>query len=168
VALNRGGVVCRSRLASLFLFVVVFSILGCGNKTRPVPLPDAIPATITDLRATQEPDGIRLTFSRPDHYVSGKEMRDLNHFIILRAEDQGPLIPYVEAPVPDRERIQKPRTLSYLDRNTLVGHTYRYVIVSVTDDGDKSAPSNEVTVTRAVTSVPSAKPFTSAGAALPK
>jgi hypothetical protein len=74
--------------------------------------------------------------------MGGNQMRDLNHFVIMRAEDDGPLQPLVEAPAPDRERLQQPKTLSYLDKDTVLNRSYRYAIVSVTDDGDASAPSN--------------------------
>ncbi len=128
--------------------VMAGGMLGCGMKTRPVPPAQALPAPIANLRAKSEQKGIRLTFSRPDKYLSGNPMRDLNHFVIMRAEDGGPLKPLVEAPVPDRERLQQAKTLSYLDQDTLLNRRYRYVIISVTDDGDQSRPSNEARATR--------------------
>jgi hypothetical protein len=138
----------RTACLALTALVIAGGTLGCGMKTKPVPPSQAIPVAITDLRAESEVKGIRLTFSRPDKYLGGSPMRDLNHFVIMRAEDDGPLKPLVEAPVPDRERLQQPKTLSYLDQDTQVNRSYRYAIVSVTDDGDESRPSNEVRVTR--------------------
>jgi hypothetical protein len=150
--MNR-AMACRSCMAFAAL-IAALGALGCGMKTRPLPPSQAIPVAITDLRAQPESEGIRLTFSRPEKYLGGNPMRDLNHFVIMRAEDGGKLVPFVEAPVPDRERLQKPKTLSYLDRDTLMNRTYRYVIISVTDDGDKSYPSNEVSATRIPLSPP--------------
>jgi hypothetical protein len=121
---------------------------GCGVKSTPVPPQMVYPAAISDLRASADPTGINLTWSRPMHYVSGHSMRDLGGFVVLRGEGNQPFQPLVEIPVTDQERFSPQRTYSYVDGETQMGNSYRYEIVSRTTDGYTSTPSNEVEFTR--------------------
>jgi hypothetical protein len=121
---------------------------GCGVKSSPVPPQTVHPAAISDLRASSDPSGINLTWSRPMRYVSGHSMRDLGGFVLLRGEGDQPFQPLVELPVTDQERFSPQRSFSYVDDETRIGRSYRYQIVSRTIDGYTSAPSNEVEFTR--------------------
>jgi hypothetical protein len=109
----------------------------------------AKPAPISDLRASGNPSGINLSWSRPTHYAGGHTMRDLSEFVILRAEDHQAFEPLVELPLSDRERFSQQREFSYVDGETRIGGHYRYQIVSRTVDGYTSVPSNEAEFTRA-------------------
>jgi hypothetical protein len=121
---------------------------GCGVKSAPLPPQMAEPAAITDLRASADPAGINLTWSRPLHYASGHPLRDLGGFVLLRGEDHQPFQPLVELPVTDQERFAPQRKFSYVDGEARMGNSYRYEIVSRTIDGYTSAPSNKVEFTR--------------------
>lgn len=130
------------------------AIAGCGVKERPLP-PDAVrPERILDLEAAADKDGIRLSWGRPDRYATGRTMRNLGGFIILRTEDGARPAMLAEIPISDRERFQKERRFNYLDTATLIGHTYRYQVVSTTDDGYRGDPSNAAKLTRVVPAPP--------------
>jgi hypothetical protein len=145
----------RRRLSTIFFGPSLLALIGltllpgCGVKSGPVPPQMVHPAAISDLRASADPVGINLTWSRPMHYVSGHSMRDLGGFVLLRGGKNQPFQPLVELPVTDQERFSPQRTYSYVDGETQTGNSYRYEIVSRTTDGYTSAPSNEVEFTRA-------------------
>lgn len=103
---------------------------------------------IEDLRAAPNPDGIKLVWQRPLKYTGGGRMRDLSNFIVLRANDTGPLAPLVELPITDQERFAVQHQFEYIDNETALGERYRYAIVSRTSDGYVSAPSNVVAMKR--------------------
>jgi hypothetical protein len=132
----------------LFGLVELTMIPGCGVKSTPVPPQEVIPARISDLRASPDPAGINLTWSRPMHYLSGHQMRDLGDFVILRSAGNHAFQPLVELPVTDQERFSTQHTFSYLDDETQVGGRYRYEIVARTIDGYTSKASNQVAFTR--------------------
>src|SRR5690349_8624702 len=137
------------RLISLLLALISLTLLAaCGVKSSPVPPQTVYPEAISDLRASADPTGINLTWSRPMHYVSGHALRDLGGFVLLRSQGNQPFQPLVELPVTDQERFSPQRAYSYVDRETQMGGSYRYEIVSHTIDGYDSAPSNEVEFTR--------------------
>jgi hypothetical protein len=130
---------------------------GCGVKSAPLAPELVRPMQITDLRASVDPNGIKLSWLRPTRYSGGHTMRDLGGFVILRGAAGGPLEPLVELPVTDRERFSVQHQFSYVDNETILGHYYRYEIISTTTDGYVSMASNEVAMTR-VKPAPSPNP----------
>jgi len=123
-------------------------LAACGIKGAPVPPEFAHPERVTDLRASADMSGIKLTWGRPTRYSGGHAMRNLGGFVILRSEDVRPLEPLVELPVSDQERFSVQHEFSYIDDETTLGHRYRYEVVSKTTDGYTSEPSNEAAFTR--------------------
>jgi len=122
---------------------------GCGVKSAPIAPELARPERVADLHASADPTGIKLTWQRPMHYVSGHMMRDLGSFVILRGEGGGGAMePLVELPVTDQERFAIEHEFSYVDGETTLSHRYRYEVVCRTLDGYVSDPSNEVDFTR--------------------
>ncbi|MGH7932799.1 MAG: hypothetical protein ACREQN_06465 [Candidatus Binataceae bacterium] len=123
-------------------------ISACGVKSAPVPPDQATPERIEDLRATASPAGINLAWSRPTQYAGGHSMHDLSGFVILRAEDGAPMRPLIEIPITDRERFQVQNDFTYDDIESVLGHAYRYEIISETTGGYRGTPSNVVEFTR--------------------
>jgi hypothetical protein len=117
-------------------------------KSAPLAPELVRPMQITDLQASVDPNGIKLSWLRPTHYSGGHTMRDLGGFVILRGAAGGPLEPLVELPVTDRERFSVQHQFSYVDNETILGQHYRYEIISRTTDGYISMASNEVAMTR--------------------
>lgn len=124
--------------------------LGCGVKSPPVPPQQAVPERIVDLTAASGKDGIHLGWERPDRYAGGRRMRDLGKFDVYRAQDSGGYRPLVEIPVNDQQRFQQQRHFDYVDSATEIGHSYKYQVLSETQDGYRSVPSNEAEATRVV------------------
>lgn len=136
----------RMKLATPVLAAALVAALiapGCGVKSTPIPPEAARPQQILDLEALPERHGIQLTWTRPEQYASGKSMKDLAGFTVMRADGQEPYQPLVEVPVTDQERIQVVTRYSYTDNTAEPGHSYRYEVTSHTMDGYKSLPSNE-------------------------
>jgi len=144
-----------TRLTSLLVALAAvagaaFLWLGCGVKGAPIPPEEARPERILDLRAEAVKSGIRLSWGRPREYVSGKKLRDLAGFTVMRAGPEGRFKKLADIPVTDQERFQVQRKFGYLDSKTKIGQQYRYEVLYETSDGYVSAPSNLVAIKRTV------------------
>jgi len=146
----------QGRLAALAGLVLIGAALwlGCGVKSQPVPPERATPERIVGLRASIERKGILLTWERPQRYAGGGRMRNLARFDVMRASATGQYQKIAELLVTDQQRFQQQQRFNYLDKDVRVGETYRYEVISVTDDGYRSAPSNEVAITRTIPKPP--------------
>jgi hypothetical protein len=128
--------------------------LGCGVKSVPIPPQAARPEKIQNLAGASSKDGIRLTWSRPENYAGGQKMRDLQGFTITRSAGDAPYQKIGEIQVNDQGRFQVERTFTYTDKETELGSTYRYQVISNTTDDYHSEPSNIATVVRRVPKPP--------------
>lgn len=131
----------RAVVAAAAVFALAVSA-GCGAKSRPIPPSQTHPERVNDLSAEPDPHGVRLSWSRPMKYTSGRQLRDLAGFRLMRAEGAGRFNELAELPVTDQERFQKVRRFTYVDRSAVMGHTYRYLMIAETTDGYQSEPSN--------------------------
>jgi len=155
---------CTLYRISLLSVVCCLSVVlpACGRKTLPRPPEDVLPKTIDDLSASNTAEGIQLTWSRPKLYADGSQMRDLGGFVIERATGTDPLSPFQRLTVlevNDRDRFRPLTRFRHDDNDTSVGMPYRYRVVSFTLDRYFSAPSNVVTVERAITGQESHAPL---------
>lgn len=144
---SKAGRAMRAAWASSLILGLAIAI-GCGVKSAPLPPEQVLPQRIVDLRAFADPYGIKVSWQRPTTYTSGRTMRDLGSFVLLRAGATGAFAPLIELPVTDRERFAVQHEFSYIDAETALGHRYRYQIISKTTDGYLSEASNEVDFTR--------------------
>jgi hypothetical protein len=141
-------------LVAVALMFVLLS-LGCGKKGDPRAPELATPRVIDNLTATQTPNGVALTWTKPTLYVDGRALTDLTSFVIFR-KDMSPTC--VDCPVPyrplttvdveDQERFVKQKQYRYVDEEVQDKMTYRYRVSSQLKDGSLSEPSNEVEITR--------------------
>src|ERR1700687_6371224 len=138
--------------AALVICVALANLgwLGCGVKSVPIPPEAARPEKIQNLAGSSSKDGIRLTWSRPENYAGGQKMRDLGGFTIARSSGDAPFQKIGEIQVNDQGRFQVERTFTYTDKETELGSTYRYQVISNTTDGYHSEPSNIATAIRRV------------------
>jgi hypothetical protein len=143
----------RPLVAVALMFVLL--ALGCGKKGDPRAPELATPRVIDNLTATQTPNGVALTWTKPTLYVDGRALTDLTSFVIFR-KDMSPTC--VDCPVPyrplttvdveDQERFVKQKQYRYVDEEVQDKMTYRYRVSSQLKDGSLSEPSNEVEITR--------------------
>jgi hypothetical protein len=135
------------RLRAILLLAI--AVLACGRKTI-VKAPELVaPERIDNLEATNGPDGIHLTWRRPERYADGSRMYDLGAFRVERGAG-GAFLPVGTVEVTDRERLQQERRFGWVDTDTVLGQTYQYRVISLTTDAYVSEPSNLVTVERAL------------------
>lgn len=135
--------------------LLLMAATGCGKKGDPRAPELATPLPIKNLRGTQEPRGVALTWSRPTEFVDGREIRDLASFVIFRKEIS-PACP--ECPVPyrplttvnveDQEKFIKQKQYRFIDEQVQPKATYRYRVSSQLKDGLLSEPSNEIEIVR--------------------
>ena len=130
--------------------VVAAAWVACGVKSPPVPPQAARPQRILDLRGASVKDGVRLTWGRPTTYEAGGRMRNLGYFAIMRSDGQGAFRQVGEVPVTDQDRFQQQQAFTFTDRDTTVGQSYVYQVVSYTQDDYQSSPSNPASVERTV------------------
>src|SRR5262249_42671838 len=96
------------RMRTAMLVGLLALTLACGPKAPPVPPQLVRPEPVSELGAMATPDGVRLTWGRPDHYTSGKSMKDLGGFTIERAAgDGGQFVRVGTVEVTDRTRFRK-------------------------------------------------------------
>lgn len=143
--MNRTRRSCKPGAIALLALLIAS---GCGVKSALIPPQEARPERIVDLKGAAAAGGIRLSWSRPTHYTAGGRMRDLDQFVILRAEPGQQLSPLIKIPLTDQERFRQQRRLSYLDADAQLGRSYRYEVIALTADGYQSAPSNQVELVR--------------------
>jgi hypothetical protein len=108
-----------------------------------------LPQTISDLSASDTPEGIQLSWSRPRVYADGTPMTDLAGFVVERAVGDVPPLIFGRISVlevTDRDRVRQIKAFRYLDADTVAGVEYRYRVVSFTLDRYFSLPSNVVTI----------------------
>jgi len=141
-------------IVALALMLVLLSV-GCGKKGDPRAPELATPRVIQNLAATQTPDGVALTWSRPTEYVDGRALTDLVSFAIFRKEISPtcvdcpvPYRPLTTVNVEDQERFVRQKQYRYVDEEVQDKMTYRYRVSSQLRDGSLSEPSNEVEITR--------------------
>jgi hypothetical protein len=135
-------------IAALALLLFAFTWLACGVKSPPIPPEEARPEQIVDLHGASSHNGIRLTWGRPVRYASGKRLTDLQGFVLMRAEGDGPFHQVAEIPVTDQGRIQVQHVFNYVDTATTIGAAYRYAVIARTTDDYESKPSNVVSLAR--------------------
>jgi len=129
----------------------LLAVAACGRKAPPRPPEEVVPRPLADLAASNLPDGVQLSWSRPLLYADGERMTDLGGFLVERAT--GDALAYrkiAELEVTDRDRFRQIRRFKHLDADVTPGVTYRYRVVSFTVDRYFSAPSNAVTIERTV------------------
>ena len=135
-----------SRAVALVLLVAV---AACGRKGA-VVAPELIrPEPATDLSAVATPEGIRLTWVRPDRYQGGGRMHDLGRFVVQRAGADDAEIRFREVgrvELVDQDRIRPEHRLEWSDRDVAAGNRYLYRVIAVTVGGDRSIPAGPVSV----------------------
>ena len=131
-------------LGAIALFVV-----GCGRKAA-VVAPELIhPKPPANLVATATRDGVQLRWSRPSQYTSGKRMRDLDGFIVERAQEQDGHLVFTEAAtihLEDRYRFQQERRMEWVDPGVTEGQRYLYRVIALTLDAYRSEPVGPVSI----------------------
>jgi hypothetical protein len=138
------------RAAMLFgLVLTAAATTTCGRKGRLLAPELVRPLPPSDLTAASTPEGVRLSWLRPDRYSGGGRMKDLDHFLIERAlADAAPprFAPVVTIAVTDQLRFRPERRFDWTDRSVVAGTRYLYRVTAVTADRYQSAAAGPVTI----------------------
>lgn len=137
-----------SRTTSLLLGGVLL-LAACGRKSAPVAPELVRPGVAENLTAIATPEGVRLTWLRPERYSGGQRMNDLRGFVIERAPGEGapPAFAAVgRVELDDQTRFRKERRIAWVDREVAPGARYLYRVVALTLDGYRSAAVGPVAV----------------------
>jgi hypothetical protein len=126
-------------------------LAACGHKARPTAPELVRPETPENVAAIVTPDGIRVSWLRPQRYTGGGRMNDLGGFTIERAtavgEGQTPAFRKVgTVTLEDQTRFRKERRLEWIDKDVTRGTRYLYRVIAVTLDGYHSAAGGPVAV----------------------
>lgn len=131
----------------LFL-IAVLAPLACGRKTPPKAPELVRPERIESLQAVNRPDGILLSWKRPERYADASRMTDLAGFRVERAVEGEPFEVVTLLQITDRDRFRQMERFRYLDAAVSPGIRYLYRIFSFTLDDYVSQPSNVASVMR--------------------
>jgi hypothetical protein len=135
--------------ALVLALAAVAALPACGRKSRPLAPELVRPEAPGDLSGISTPEGIRLSWLRPDHYSGGARMNDLGEFLIQRAPGEG-VPPEFETvatlTLDDRFRFRQERRVTWTDPDVERGQRYLYRVVAVTLDNYRSAPAGPIAV----------------------
>ena len=128
--------------------VAVVLLVACGVKNRPLPPELVQPEPPTEIVGRSQPDGVRLTWTRPTTDSGGRHMRDLGGFNIDRATgaDGIDFARVGRVTLTDQDRFRQERTISWTDTSVVTGTTYRYRVTAFTLDGYRSVPGGPLTI----------------------
>jgi len=118
-----------------FLILVIAS--GCGKVGDLHPPKLRVPATILDLKATQDQTTVNLAWTNPQRYVDGSNATDL---VSVRIFQNGSLLTVVPVSAPGKLQTYP------VDIRGALGTTPVYTLVLVTQSGKTSAVSNEARI----------------------
>ncbi|WP_417217957.1 family 10 glycosylhydrolase [Arthrobacter sp.] len=121
-------------------------ILKARHYARP-----ALPVPFTQLNATRpytpvitkavrEGSGIRLT------WLSSSNGEPIKHIAIWRWESTGPVVPYIQSTATNLRAVRRRTTAaqSWLDTGVVPGHTYWYMIQSISQTGTDSSRATAI------------------------
>lgn len=138
----------RRTLVALALAVAALAP-ACGRKASPTAPELVQPSAPGSLAAISVPEGVRLSWTRPTSYTSGRRMNDLGRFVVERAPGEGepPKFQTVgEIVLEDRDRFRKDPRLAWVDATAAPGTRYLYRVTAVTIDDYRSQPAGPVAV----------------------
>ena len=158
---NRQQAIGNRKIQLLFVLyclvplAVGLALSGCGKKGNPLAPELATPEPIKNLTARQDKTGVTLTWSRPERYVGGQQIKDLTSFVVFRkaippacADCPAPYRPLTTVFVEDQEKFVKQKQYRFVDEQVQPKMTYRYRVSSQLKDGSLGEASNEVEIVR--------------------
>lgn len=128
---------------------LVLVLLSCGQKNRPMAPELVRPEPPADLVAANAPEGVKLSWGRPEKYTGGKRMNDLGRFVIERAPGDGTEAAFAQVAdiqLDDQGRFRPQPRFTWMDTGVTEGESYAYRVTAVTLDKYRSAPAGPVTI----------------------
>lgn len=138
----------RHRIRHTLLALCV-AVAACGRKSLPIAPELVHPKPPADVIASATPGGVLLRWARPSQYTSGQRMRDLDGFVVERAQDVDGKIAFAEVStihLEDRYRFQQQRRVEWTDADVNDGQRYFYRVSALTLDGYRSEPAGPVSI----------------------
>lgn len=149
--LRRAHPQTRRTIAAVLGIVVGLTAVGVSCARRgPLRAPEEIrPAPISDLRAQRRNQEVELIWSRPARTEAGGAVDEIDAFVVqrqCRGLEETDFFPLVTVQTLERGRFRRAKTYRYRHEIRSDMLPCRYRVVSQTDDGYVSQPSNVVEV----------------------
>ena len=137
----------------LFVAAMTTAVAACGKKGPLIPPEALVPASIKDLRVTQQGERFLVTWSQPSREEAGRPLQGLAGFRLFRREvlpagedceectGAYRLLVNVDLEYPQGV-VRNGSLFSFTDVDLETGKTYQYKIVSFKTDGAESKQSN--------------------------
>lgn len=143
-----------SRLAICSLLFLLFSLPSCGRKTPAIPPEAVIPATINDIQASLDSNGVTLRWAYPKSSIDGIPIKNIRSFLVDKAisaiADYCPGCPtHFSQTFKVSAQGKKPGDLIiFHDSEVSAGHYYTYTVRSYSGWQITSAPAPAITLRR--------------------
>ena len=132
----------------VLLVSLLATAVACGYKNRPIAPELVRPQPPLGLIAASVPEGVKLSWQRPEKYTGGARMNDLGRFLIERAPGDAPTTfsPVGEIQLDDQGRFRPEPHFSWVDTGATEGQSYAYRVTAFTLDKSRSTPAGPVTI----------------------
>jgi hypothetical protein len=148
------------RFAGFIVLAAVFCLCGCGLPGAPQPPSLGVPKPITDLQVLRKGNTVTLTWTEPQESTDGELLKKPGTMVLTRGPRGGPFEKIANVPLAatlsqkEQARASATDDLAALQSNPAAPDFLFYRIVSVTNRGRTSSPSNLVAVPLVVTAAP--------------
>lgn len=135
----------------VILLIFISSLAGCGRKGDLIPPEALVPASVTQLQVEQQGTDLRLSWQGPAREQSGRPLRDLAGFRLLRRDlaadgsgcascpDSWQLLANVDPDLPGETK-RSGATFIHFDRERPLGSASQYRLVAFSKSGGVSLP----------------------------
>ncbi|HST79022.1 MAG TPA: fibronectin type III domain-containing protein, partial [Verrucomicrobiae bacterium] len=150
------------RFSAFMLLAAAVCLCGCGLPGAPQPPSLGIPKAIPDLQAFRKGSTVTLTWTEPAEFTDGELLKYPANMVISRGAWGGPFEKVSEVPLPaalnqkEQQKTSATDNISAFLSNPATPDFLFYRVVSVTNRGRTSLPSNLAQVPLLMTAMPPA------------
>jgi hypothetical protein len=150
------------RLSAFMILAAAVCLCGCGLPGAPQPPSLGIPRAISDLQAFRKGNTVTLMWTDPGEFTDGELLKYPGNMVVSRGGRGGPFEKVTEVPLPaalnqkEQQKTSATDNISALLSNSARPDFLFYRVVSITNRGRTSLPSNLAQVPLVVTAAPPA------------
>lgn len=141
-----------NRIVPIIVIAAAVALAGCGRKGALIPPEALVPASVSQLQVHQQGADIRISWQAPAKEQSGRPLRDLAGFRLLRRDlnavggdcsacsDAWKLLATIDPALLGETHKSGPAFIHF-DRQRPVGSVSQYRLVAVSTSGGSSQPA---------------------------